>query len=290
MRWDWKPYVSAGQRAAKAARELAKLIKSGVAVAPIKLEGNKIARTFWGKAWCENLEAYSDFSNRLPRGRTYVRNGSVLDLQVSPGKVTALVHGSDLYRITIKIKPLAPALWKRVQTQCAGKIQSLLELLQGRLSESVMQVVTNQSEGLFPKPAEIEMECSCPDWAGMCKHLAASLYGIGARLDAKPELLFLLRGVDAAQLISQAAAAEAVGQPAESAMSSGDLSEIFGIEIETEAPKEAVSAAGAAKALPRKKAKKAPLAEVARKKQGAGKREKKGKTHSRPRTRKDRTE
>src|SRR5689334_12193107 len=150
MKWGWRPYVSAAQRAAKAARELAKRAKSGTTVSPIKIEGTKIARTFWGKAWCDNLEAYSDFSNRLPRGRTYVRNGSVIDLEISSGKVTALVQGSELYRITIRVQPLTPALWKRVQTACAGKIQSLMELLQGRLSESVMQVVTNQNEGLFP--------------------------------------------------------------------------------------------------------------------------------------------
>jgi uncharacterized Zn finger protein len=235
MSWDWKPYVSAAARAANAAKELAKLAKRGVAVAPIRLEGKKIVRTFWGKAWCENLEAYSDFSNRLPRGRTYVRNGSVLDLQINRGKVTALVHGSELYRISIEIRPLAAPLWKHVQEQCAGKVQSLLDLLQGRLSESVMQVVTHQDKGLFPKPAEIQMECSCPDWAGMCKHLAATLYGIGARLDAEPELLFRLRGVDAAELISETAAAQVVGEPAQNALSGEDLSEIFGIEIESAA-------------------------------------------------------
>src|SRR5687768_2102411 len=102
MHWrDFKPYVSVAQRRAKAAREAAKLQKKGQQSAPILIEGRCISTTFWGKAWCENLESYSDFDNRLPRGRTYVRNGSVVDLKINPGEVIALVSGSSLYRIKI---------------------------------------------------------------------------------------------------------------------------------------------------------------------------------------------
>jgi len=205
------------------------------------LESRKIASTFWGKAWCDNLEAYSDFANRLPRGRTYVRNGSVVHLEVSQGKVTARVSGSSLYKIEIKIKPLAPSLWKSIQTECAGKIDSLIELLQGKLSSSVMQIVTRPERGLFPTPKEIELDCSCPDWADLCKHVAASLYGVGARLDQSPELLFLLRGVDPADLISQVSAAEAVRQTAATdgapALTDKELTDVFGIELaEVHAP------------------------------------------------------
>jgi uncharacterized Zn finger protein len=226
------------ERRAKAARELAKLArKTGQGASPVVLEGRQIATTFWGKAWCDNLEAYSDYENRLPRGRTYIRNGSVVDLQITEGKVTARVSGSELYKIEIKIKPLAPRLWKSIQTECAGKIDSLIELLQGKLSSAVMQVVTRLEGGLFPTPKEIDMDCSCPDWADLCKHLAASLYGVGARLDHKPELLFLLRGVDPADLISKASAAEAVRQTAPPpggapAMSEAEAADVFGIEME----------------------------------------------------------
>jgi uncharacterized Zn finger protein len=226
------------QRRANAARELAKLAKkSGQAASPIVLAGRKIASTFWGKAWCDNLEAYSDYENRLPRGRTYVRNGSVVDLQISKGNVTALVSGSSLYRISIKINPLPPALWKSVQTECAGKIDSLMELLQGKLSSSVMEIVTRRERGLFPTPKEIDLDCSCPDWADMCKHIAAVLYGVGAKLDQNPSLLFLLRGVDAADLISKASAAEAVRQTIAGApaMSESEMADVFGIELETRA-------------------------------------------------------
>ena len=192
MSWGsfgWRPYVSVAERRAKAARELSKLAKkTGRAASPVVLDGRKIAATFWGKAWCDNLEAYSDFANRLPRGRTYVRNGSVVDLQINKGNVTALVSGSELYKIEIKIKPLAPTLWKSIQTECAGKIDSLMELLQGKLSSAVMQIVTRHERGLFPTPKEIDLDCSCPDWADLCKHVAASLYGVGAKLDQNPTL------------------------------------------------------------------------------------------------------
>ena len=238
MSWSfgWRPYVPVAERRARAARELAKLAKrNGQIASPVCLNGRKIASTFWGKAWCDNLERYSDFANRLPRGRSYIRNGSVVDLQISRGIITARVSGSELYQIEIKIKPLTASLWKSIQTECAGKIDSLLELLQGKLSSSVMQIVTRPERGLFPTPKEIDLDCSCPDWADLCKHVAASLYGVGARLDQSPELLFLLRGVAPADLISKVSAAEAVRQTAATdgapPLTDEELTDVFGIEL-----------------------------------------------------------
>jgi uncharacterized Zn finger protein len=239
MSWGfrWKPYVSVAQRRANAARETARLRKTGKELACVQPAGRQIATTFWGKAWCDNLEAYSDYENRLPRGRTYVRNGSVIDLQITPGEVQALVQGSDLYKIRIQIQPLANARWKRILAESAGKIDSLIELLQGRLSAAVMQIVTRSGQGLFPAPKEISLSCSCPDWADMCKHVAAALYGVGTRLDNKPELLFLLRGVDPVELIGKASAAEAVRQVAPidgtARMNESELADVFGIEIDS---------------------------------------------------------
>src|SRR6267154_1020013 len=155
--WSYRPYVPVAERRAKAIRKMGKLAKKGQKFSPVKIIGRKIATTFWGKAWCNNLESYSDFSNRLPRGRTYVRNGSVLDLQIESGKVTSLVSGSQLYHITINIKPLAAATWKSVKTNCGRQIGSLIELLQGNLSKGVMEIVTERESGLFPAPMEIEM-------------------------------------------------------------------------------------------------------------------------------------
>jgi len=232
---DWygfKPYVPVAQRRAQAAKEVAKRAKKGQACSPVHIEGKAIASTFWGKAWCTNLESYSDFANRLPRGRTYVRNGSVIDLKIEKGRIKALVSGSELYEITIDIAALPKQKWAALKKQCAGQIGTLVELLQGKLSKAVMETVTDREQGLFPKPKEIEMRCSCPDYAGMCKHIAATMYGVGNRLDSAPELLFTLRCVDHMELIEQAIpAAPLESKSGAPALAPDDLGAIFGIEL-----------------------------------------------------------
>ena len=233
--YGWKPYVSVAERRRKAEREMAKLHKKGHPAAPVVLQGRALAKTFWGKAWCNNLESYSDYANRLPRGRTYVRNGSVVDLQLNGGNVTALVSGSQLYKVAVTVAPIPKPLWNAICTDCAGSIDSLVELLQGRLSKAVMERVCQQKTGLFPAPAEIGLSCSCPDWASMCKHVAAVLYGIGARLDAQPELVFKLRAVDEGELIATVAKGRTLAtKPPAAAMvlDSDDLSALFGLEME----------------------------------------------------------
>ncbi len=200
--YSWRPYVSVAKRRAKALKQMQKLRKKGKKIEPVEIDGRTIARSFWGKAWCNHLESFSDFSNRLPRGRTYARNGSVCHLKILPGKIKAIVSGSELYNVSINIKPLKKSVWKSIKKQCSGKIGSMLELLQGKLSDYVMGIVTERKNGLMPLPGEIKLGCDCPDWATMCKHVAAVLYGIGNRLDTQPELLFVLRGVVASELIS----------------------------------------------------------------------------------------
>src|SRR5580658_10662453 len=201
--WGWRPYVSVAERQRKAAREMERRKKKGQVVSPVIVEGRKIVETFWGKAWCDNLERYSDFANRLPRGRSYVRNGSVIDLQIAPGTIDALVSGTEIYEVTVKVTPVAKARWQSICEDCAGGIDSLVELLQGRFSKGVMERICRQNAGLFPKPSEIRFSCSCPDYASMCKHVAAVLYGVGARLDAQPELLFRLRAVNENDLMAR---------------------------------------------------------------------------------------
>src|SRR5208337_3357170 len=201
---------------------------------PVVLDGRKIASTFWGKAWCDNLEGYSDYENRLPRGRTYVRNGSVVDLQIGPGEVKAYVSGSELYQVAVKVTPVATKRWRAICSDCAGAIDSLVELLQGRFSKGVMERLCRQGSGLFPSPDEIRLSCSCPDWASMCKHVAAVLYGIGARLDKQPELLFKLHKVEEKELIAKASKGLALGGKApapEKTLGGEDLSAIFGLEM-----------------------------------------------------------
>ena len=232
--WGWRPYVSVAERRRKALGEVEKRRKKGLLVSPVVIEGRLIAKTFWGKAWCENLERYSDFANRLPRGRTYVRNGSVIDLQIAPGSIEALVSGSEIYRVKVKVAPVAKARWKSICADCAGAIDSLVELLQGRLSTGVMERICRPEMGLFPSPKQIELSCSCPDWANMCKHVSAVLYGIGARLDERPELLFRLHNVDEGELIAKAGKELplAKGKPAASRiLDSEDISGIFGLEV-----------------------------------------------------------
>ena len=211
-----------------------RLRRKGKDIQPVEIEGRTIARSVWGKRWCDHLESYSDYANRLPRGRTYVRNGSVCHLEVHPGRIDAIVSGSELYTVSVQIKKLKAAVWKSIKARCSGQIASMLELLQGKLSRQVMSVVSDRERGLFPKPREIDFTCTCPDWATMCKHVAAVLYGVGGRLDRHPEALFLLRGVDAEELI----AAE-INLPASAAgddtLADDALAGIFGIDIDTEA-------------------------------------------------------
>jgi uncharacterized Zn finger protein len=231
---EWRPYVPVAERRRKAARKLAKLEKRSRSLSPVTIEGRAIATSFWGKSWCSNLERYSDFANRLPRGRTYVRNGSVVDLQIARGTVSALVSGSDLYTVTITIAPVAATRWKAICRDCAGTIDSLVELLQGRLSKGVMDRVCREGDGLFPAPKEITLSCSCPDWAAMCKHVAAVLYGVGARLDEKPELLFELRGVDENELLANAGEEVSLKKSAPATaklLDDGDVAALFGLEM-----------------------------------------------------------
>lgn len=234
MYFQWKPYVSVAERRKKSERTAARFRKNGQVLAPVTAGRGAIARTFWGKAWCDNLERYSDFSNRLPRGRTYLRNGSVIDLKITAGQVLAQVMGSALYKVEVNVSAVPKARWQAIGADCAGSIDSVVELLRGRLSKVVMERICRPRTGLFPAPNEITFTCSCPDWAAMCKHVAAVFYGVGTRLDQQPELLFTLRRVDAKDLVARAGAGllpskknPAAGKVLDDSM----IGEVFGIEM-----------------------------------------------------------
>jgi uncharacterized Zn finger protein len=231
----WAPYVPVAQRRKQAEHAVEKLRKKGHPVAPVTIEGRTIARTFWGGAWCDNLESYGDYGTRLPRGRTYVRSGAVLDLQISPLEIKAMVSGSSIYEVTVTIKGMAPILWESICKECAGGIDSLIELLQGRFSKGVMERICRQDRGLFPRPSEIRFSCTCPDGAQMCKHVAAVLYAVGARLDERPELLFRLRAVDENDLVAGLDAATPFSNQTPDArqiLEPDDLSALFGLDME----------------------------------------------------------
>src|SRR5215470_16452927 len=242
MSWyEWRPYVPVATRRRQAEQELKRRKKKGQSVAPVVIDGRTIAKSFWGKSWCANLERYSDYENRLPRGRTYVRNGSVIDLQIKKGEVLASVSGSSLYDIKIAIAPVKARRWKSICRDCAGSIDSLVELLQGRLAKGVMDRVCREGDGLFPSPKEIELSCSCPDWADMCKHVAAALYGVGARLDEKPQLLFVLRGVDEGDLFAGSGEDISLSKAPSAAnvLNDGDVAALFGLEMAETTPSKA---------------------------------------------------
>jgi uncharacterized Zn finger protein len=285
MSWysGFRPYVSVAERRRKAERELAKLAKKGKVIKPVQIEGRAIARTFWGKAWCDNLESYMDYVNRLPRGRTYVRNGSVVHLDIRPGEIEATVSGSELYTVKIQISAAAAAKWRQLCAECAGGIGSLVELLQGRFSDHVMGILTRKDTGLFPAPKEIDMECSCPDWATMCKHVAAVLYGVGARLDEHPELLFTLRSVNHEDLITRAAKVSDLADKTAAGpeLAESELGAVFGIELDTQG---APTAPADATPAPPKPASRSRKPGAARQKRAPAK----GKASKRPGTRRPR--
>jgi uncharacterized Zn finger protein len=234
MFFRWKPYKSATSRRQRTAKRAARLTLNGQVLSPVSAGRGAIAKSFWGKSWCQNLDRYSDYANRLPRGRTYLRNGSVIDLKIGTGEATALVMGSSLYHVKIRISEVTAVHWRSIANDCARSIDTLVELLQGTLSSSVMERITRPGIGLFPSPKEISFSCSCPDSASMCKHIAATLYGIGARFDLEPELLFGLRRVDAKDLIARAGGDDALAQRTPRAariLDSSKLADVFGIDL-----------------------------------------------------------
>ncbi len=223
----------------RVAKEIVKRKKRGEPMVPLDCEVARGApcSTFWGKAWCDNLEAYSDYGNRLPRGRSYLRGGKVMDLDVMEGEIFAYVAGTGLYEVSIFIEPLESDRWEGLKNTVAGKISNLVDLLGGQMGEGVLRAITDPHDGLFPEPKRIRFDCSCPDYADMCKHVAAVLYGVGVKLDTAPELFFKLRKVDHRELIGAAGeragdlACEVSDAASDEVLAAEDLSALFGIEL-----------------------------------------------------------
>ena len=257
---QWAPYVPVAARRATADKAMAARKKKGLPVEPVSVTGRAMATTFWGKQWCDALESMADFSNRLPRGKTYLRNGSVAHLGISKGRVEALVSGSSLYTVQVTVTPLPADRWRRLRESCAGRVGSLLELLQGKVSGEAMGALTHSKDGMIPRASELNAACSCPDGAYVCKHVAAVLYGVGARLDAKPDLLFVLRGVDMNELVAEAGRRVGARVASPQAIEASDeaLADLFGIDLDgaVTAPKKAApkKAVAPKKAAPKKPA------------------------------------
>ena len=236
----WFQYETLHEKREHMERELKKRAARGEVLEPLKIQEGKrkIAHTFWGKSWCEHIESYRDYENRLPRGRSYLRQGSVFNLIVEPGKIRAQVAGSSLYDVEITIKPVTQEEWLEIVQACAGQVGSLLDLLSGQLGSGLMEVISNKERGLFPSPGEIRFNCSCPDYASLCKHSGAVLYGVAVKFDADPALFFQLRGVDPADLLSSGAD-QALVPAAQASLEGEDLSALFGIDLGNDAGKPA---------------------------------------------------
>ncbi|MBI5632393.1 MAG: SWIM zinc finger family protein [Nitrospirae bacterium] len=262
--WGFPKYVSVAEKKAKAAKKLKELSKKKPDMKPVALKGSALAHTWWGKAWNSNLEQYADYSNRIGRGRSYVRHGAVLDLQIEPGKVIALVQGSDRnpYCVSVKIQTLKKETWQRMKTACEGTLESFQELLAGNFPKALGEIFICKDSGMFPAPIEIKFDCSCPDWADMCKHVAAVLYGVGVRLDEDPKLFFRLRDAGIDELIKQAVAGkvekllEKAGRKSGRIIEDKDIASVFGIDIEEQPAivknKTAKAVAGRKKSKPAK--------------------------------------
>lgn len=238
--YGFPEYVSVAERKAKAQKAVDKLKKKNPDIDPVTIEGRKLANTWWAKAWNDNLESYLDYANRIERGRSYVRNSAVLDLKIKEGSVAALVQGSDSkpYEVKIVIDKIKDDIWREIKKSCEGKIESLQELIDGKFPKSLSELFTSKGKGLFPYPKEISLNCSCPDYASMCKHVAAALYGIGARLDQNPGLFFTLRGINMEELISEAIKGKSetmlgkTGVKSRRILQDADITAMFGVEVE----------------------------------------------------------
>lgn len=180
-----------------AEQTLKKALGKGKKMKPVIVEGRSIANSWWGRAWCENLERYADYESRLERGKRYLRTGTVVDLQIKKGIVSARVQGrrKNPYKVEIRISPISEDNLQRIMGICEKRIESIDMLLKGKFPEDLRDTFIGEG-GLFPTPKEISFNCSCPDWALMCKHVSAVLYGVGVRFDEDPLLFFTLRGIE----------------------------------------------------------------------------------------------
>ncbi len=199
---------------------------------PIKVEGGiktksergAIGSTWWSKRWVSVLESFN-MGARLTRGRSYARQGQVLSIDVQPGLVKAKVQGSRPrpYNVEIHLKPLSDQDWDKVTDAMADQALFAAKLLAGEMPTNIEEAFSAVQLSLFPTAArELETDCSCPDWANPCKHIAAVYYLLAERFDEDPFLIFKLRGRTKEQIIEILRQKRVASLPAESASPSLD--------------------------------------------------------------------
>lgn len=236
-RYGFPKYKSVATSREEAKKATEKLRKKNPDIEPVIIEGSKLAKSWWGKAWNLNLESYADYSNRVGRGKSYVRNNAVVDLKILKGKIEAKVKGSRAkpYEVEITIDPVSDEKWGKITSLCNNRIDSLEQLIEGKFPKELEVLFTDKKYGMFPSPKEIYFDCSCPDWASMCKHVAATLYGVGARLDKNPILFFELRDINGDELIKKSIEKKVesmlknVGKKSDRQISDEEALEIFGL-------------------------------------------------------------
>lgn len=237
--WSTEYYSQPSQEEIKKRASVTKKKESakGKNLSPVTVTGRNIAKSWWGKAWCNNLESYADYDSRLERGKRYVRSNAIVDLQIERGKILARVQGTRKipYKVEIRISPLSEERCQSIIARCSSKLENVGKLMQGDFPEDMKQLFEG-NDGLFPTPKEISFQCSCPDWALMCKHVAATLYGVGVRLDEQPLLFFELRGIDFNRFVDVTLAnkVECMLKNADRPQSrriieAADLTELFGV-------------------------------------------------------------
>lgn len=243
--------MSVAELQEKARKAASQARKKGKKYEPViaRTRGSQVCTSWWGKAWCDNLERYADYDNRLPRGKRYVRNGALLDLKIEKGLVRAKVQGSRSrpYSVEIEIDPLSKEKVQSIMDSCSRKVSSLEALANGEFPKEMEEVITEKG-GLFPDPSQIHFDCSCPDWAYLCKHVACVMYGIGVKLDENPFWFFELRGIDTDMLLKKtvenkvAALLENAQKPSNRILSQDQVHSLFSSDIsfeETEAEESA---------------------------------------------------
>ncbi len=235
--YDYGYYETKAEKRRRIGEKLERLRKTDPNIAPLTIEGNTLAKSWWGKAWGKNLESYADYKSRLSRGKNYVKQGAILDLKIEEGKVNSKISGSGskIYDCEIHIERLSDERLKKILEHCQNKISTLDALLTGDFSEELLELFQDKSYGLFPSPDEISFRCDCPDVANICKHVAATLYAIGTKFDDDPMFFFELRQIESENLIQKSVEKklenmlEHVGKKTSRTMDASKISDVFGL-------------------------------------------------------------
>ncbi len=225
-------YVRVQKRRTYARDIAAQLERQGEILTPAVAHGKNIANQFWGRAWCHAIDEWQDCAYRLPGGRSLLKNGGVIDLKISRNSVIARVAADQVYDVQLHYRDADPYSVAELRSQCAGKLTGLLDFIQGKLSEEVMQYICNPVYGLFPEYGDFKISCTCLDDAVLCRHAAAALYAVATRLDDEPELFFTLRGIDAKDFFEAEDILTQTGSNSAEGLSADELSKTFGIDIE----------------------------------------------------------